>query len=454
MNETKLIFYRGTRGMGNVISIRYGNDRIILDFGAPFEPGHDIYDGTLRHRQRKRLKDALLLGKVPPVPGLFAKDLQDYPLTPHESSKLNTAVFISHLHLDHMSEADKIAKAIPVYIHEDGLTLQESLYQIQEEKKRRDFQSFRYHETIRVGTIEVMPCFSDHPCPGAAAFLIRTPDSCILYTGDIRFHGCDARKAFAEMEELGKEKIDLLICDATTTSTSHMKEAGSMQPGKEKAAGCISEQDIYDDIHKSLQDYEGLGIFNSYPRDVGMLKRMKQLGDRLGRIAVFEPDYALILERLTGICVPIYLPRLRTLPSYVSDLTERHPIIVMEETRSHPEKYLLQNSYSDILSLIDLEGIPGRYFQLFGEPLTDKDRGRRIQKSILAQLNLEYCSWSDLFSFSHCYPNHLGWLLETLKARTVVAVHSSHPEEMDPRCSRQIIPEEGREYRLIDGELL
>ena len=78
MSNTKVKFYRGTHGMGIVISITYGKDRIIFDFGAPFTPLAQVYDGTLKPRYENRVKDAVLLERIPSVEGVFSRhDLQD-----------------------------------------------------------------------------------------------------------------------------------------------------------------------------------------------------------------------------------------------------------------------------------------------------------------------------------------------------------------------------------------
>ena len=55
---------------------------------------------------------------MPRVEGLYRReDLFDLPLTSAEDSPWNTAVFITHLHLDHMAYMGAVAPEIPVYLH-------------------------------------------------------------------------------------------------------------------------------------------------------------------------------------------------------------------------------------------------------------------------------------------------------------------------------------------------
>ena len=442
MSKTAVRFYRGTHGMGIVISVTYDKDRVLFDFGAPFTPLAQVYDGTVLPRNINRVKDAILLERIPPVEGVFSKkDLQDLPVLSYEDCDLNTAVLVCHLHLDHMSEIDKIAPEIPVYIHRDGLKLLKALQDVNEKKAYRSYSSFQYHQTIEVGKITVTPYYSDHPCPGSAGFLIETPDSTVYYSGDIRFHGLGSQRAFDELDELAGKKTDLLIVDATTTSPS------------EFTGEIITEGDIYDDIYNNLADSDALGIFNRYNRDVAMMQHMIDLGNRLNRTTVYQPEFAYILNALTGIKAPIYWPDSQHIPECIKAMKDSYQIIPVREIREHPERYLLQNSYADILSLSDFDGIKGKYFHLFGEPLVKEQKEYQIMLNIVNKLNWQFRSYTNLYSFSHRYPEHLRNMIDKINATTVVAVHSKHPENLDPVNSVHFLPNENQDYILDHGIL-
>ena len=128
-------------------------------------------------------------------------------------------------------------------------------------------------------------------------------------------------------------------------------------------------------------------------------------------------------------------------------------VIAADEIRKTPERYLLQNAYRNILSLTDFDGIQGKYFHLFGEPLTEGQKAWNIMRNVLNKLNWQFFSYSNLYSFSHAYPNQLAYLVKQIGAKTVVAVHSKEPERLNPVDSIQVFPEEGKDYTLTDGEL-
>ena len=458
MSNTNITFYRGCHGMGILIEVKYKKDRVIFDFGAPFDPLANIYDGTVLPRIENRVKDAIFLKRAMNVPGLYsAKDVNGLDVIPYESCDLNTAILICHLHLDHMSEIDKVHPNIPIYIHTDGLKMQEQIDIMEENTIYRNYNSFEYNELISVGEIKVTPYFSDHPCAGSASFLIETPDSKILYSGDIRYHGKQREYAFKVMEDFNNKNIDLLIIDSTTTSPSEfimndeLKDKYS-KPSKDILPGSILEQDIYDDVYDALKDFDGIGVFNMYPRDISMLENMYEVGKKMNRVTLFEPYYANILYSLKGIKANIIEP-INIDKEYIEQLRKDFNFISIDEVRKNPNKYLLQNSYSNILNLISLDGINGKYYHLLGEPLVAGTKEYSIMCNFINKLNWDFKTYINLYSFSHAYPNHLAYVIDKVNAKTVVAVHSKHPENLNPMNSIQFFPEEGIEYNLNDGKL-
>lgn len=457
--NTEVNFIRGLHGMGVVIQITYDTSRVIFDFGEPFDPLAQIYDGTVLPRKENRLKDALLLKKAPMVHYVYRKqDLKDFALESSEDSPYTTAIFISHCHLDHMSDIDKVDPAIPVYLHNKGVALKKALEEIGEDTYYRDYSGFEYEQTFDIGCIKVTPYFSDHACIGSAGFLIETPDSRIVYSGDIRFHALEYERAYQEIEKYNKN-IDLLIVDSTTTSPSEFVFDQQIMeqykiPSKEFLKGTITEEGIYNDVRTQIKDYNGLAIFNLYHRDIRMLENMIQIAKENGRIAVFEPATAYIINSLLNIQVHVIYPNIETIPSYYKAVQANNIEVTKEEIIAHPESYYIQNSYRNILELIDFEHLPAKYFHLFGVPLTVKEKHYAILQNVLNKLNFQYFSYINLYSFSHAYPNNLAYYVQQVNAKAVVSVHSKKPESLNPVNSKHYLPKEQTDYLLINGQLI
>lgn len=458
--KTKVNFVRGLHGMGVIIMITHNKSRVIFDFGAPFEPATQIYDGTVLVRHKNRVKDSLLLNSAPMIDYIYSKkSLDDINLKPVEESPYQTAIFISHCHKDHMSEIDKVDPSIDVFLHHSGLKLKQILEEIKEDTYYRDYSGFQYNQKYTIGEIEVTPFFADHTCIGSAGFLIETKDCTIVYSGDIRFHGLQAKKAWQEVEKISAKKIDLLIVDSTTTSSSEFSynknEINMLNiPSKEILNKMLTEQNIYDDVKKQLKDHQGIAVFNLYHRDIRMLDNIINISYENSRKAVFEPHTAYIINELLGVSVNVMFPDNNQYFDFYEKVKNKNTIIDKKDILENPNNYFIQNSYKNILELTDYDGIKGIYFHLFGEPLLKGQKHYQIMKNVIDKLNWNFFSYINLFSFSHAYPNHLAYYIQKLNPAAVVAVHSKSPEALNPVNAKHYLPKENVDYYLIDGQLI
>ena len=463
--ETIVKFHEGLRGSGVVVSVSYHNSRVIFDFGAPFRPATNVYDGTVLRRNKASLRDAIKLKHVPAIDGIFPQaDLEGLSVIPYELSSINSAIVISHLHLDHMSNIGYVHPDVPVYMSVEAQRLQKSLDMVGEAIGNREFTGAPLYEPIQIGEITATPYFSDHPCYGSVGYLIKTPDSTIYYSGDIRFHGLQRERAFAELEKLCKENIDLLIIDGTTYSPSKfIHDAETIdemnKPSQDYLPGQFSEAGIYEDVHKFLSSSEGVGIFNIYHRDMQLINALVDTAKSLGREIVFEPETAYIVYSLLGIKSLYYVPDVDGYEKdeeYLNIVKSNCKEISADEIKKNGKKYFVQCSYHNLLQMFSLTdpNVKGEYFHLFGEPFTKDGKANRSLNKVLEMCNLENHAYANLYSFNHAFPNHLCYVIEKLNSKAVVAVHSNVPEKLNPMNSVAYLPEQNVPYILKNGELI
>jgi ribonuclease J len=181
-SKTRVRFWAGLRTIGGtVITIEYEDAKIVFDFGASYSPATNVLDGQVKLRQHALLHDYVRLGVLPPVDGLYdAEQLHGLAhIRPYNAkTDRKTAVFISHLHLDHMLGIGCIPEPVPVYMTKTSRRLYHRLYQIGEGVQgiNRSYQKMRLHEPVQIGEIEVTAFPMDHDVVGACGFYIKTPD--------------------------------------------------------------------------------------------------------------------------------------------------------------------------------------------------------------------------------------------------------------------------------------
>ena len=460
--NSKIKFYEGVTGDGVVASISYGKSRVIFDFGGPFSPMTQPYDGQVEKRKQSWVRDAIRLGQIPPVDGVFSeRDLGDRTdVVPFEQSEYQTSVIISHLHLDHMSGIGMVHPDIPVYLHEDGYKLQNLLDQIGESVSERDFTPVKLYQPFWIGDIKITAYYSDHPCAGAVGYLIETPDAKYYYSGDVRMHGGNLEQVLEDLEKLAQEEIDVLLLEATTFSPRMYERFGDepLQPSLEIPKGMITEKELLIQIQKDLEGSTSLGVFNIYHRDMELIKGLFEVARSTHREIVFEPKTAYIIMNMICEYPAVFVPdneEYANNPSaYLKEVLERTPKVVSyEDILSAPDKYFLQNSYVNILELFDLAAKGVKYYHLYGEPMVS---GTRSYENMMRVLNLtesNYASHANLFAYNHAYPNNLLYIAEAIKAKYLIPVHSTHPELFECRAATKLLAEKMVPYVWENGTL-
>lgn len=459
--KSEIVFYEGLSGSGVVASITYGKSRVIFDFGAPFNPMTQPYDGQVERRVKSWVKDAIRLGQIPPIDGVFCEsDLEpSRGITPYEKSDLTTGIIISHLHLDHMSAIGMAHPDLPVYIHRDGYRLQLLLNEIGEAVGTRDYSPVEYYEPFQIGEIRVTAYFSDHPCAGAAGYLIETPDGKYYYSGDVRMHGSRLDKVVEDIEKIAKEQVDVLILEATTFSPSKFEvDEEALKPSFDLPKGMVSEEQLLDQVLADLLKNKELGIFNIYHRDMELIKGLFDIAQRSNREIVFEPKTAYIVMKMLNLFPTILIPDNKEyeepLPEYFLEVKQKaRRVVCYQDIQDSPEKYFLQNSYENILELFDLPAQGARYYHLYGTPLVEGAKDYNNMLRVLKMTGTHYAAFANLYCYNHAYPNNLLYMANQIKAKNLIGVHSSSPEKLVCEASRPVLPQKGEVFQLEDGRL-
>ena len=112
----KLIFYGGVNEIGgNKILLEHKDTRVFFDFGQSFNFGSKYFTGWLLPRALNGLGDYFEFDLLPRIKGLYAeKLLLNTDLEYHEPSV--NAVFLSHVHFDHVGHLPFLDPQIPVYL--------------------------------------------------------------------------------------------------------------------------------------------------------------------------------------------------------------------------------------------------------------------------------------------------------------------------------------------------
>lgn len=465
---TKFTMYSGLRTFGGVIfSICYGNDRVIFEFGTPFDPSIAFFDGIVEPRAMSWVPDLLKLGVLPKINGLYRQeDLGKCLLMSAEKSEINTAVFISHLHLDHMALMGTIAPQIPVFLHHNAQVIEQGLETIGKgiQTLERTYSNFVPDQPISVGEIEVTPLSCLDRGYYDFSYLITTPDAKIHWTGDLVLNGLRSEKTWAQIKRLKSEQIDLMLCDGGAfTDSSLQKLYGSTDPNLAVPdpaipKGMLSTFEYKETVFNTIRECEGLCIFNFYQREMHEAAEYQDWAQRTNRQCVFEPDTAYLVQKFFNIKPNVFIPDAASFSStpiqpWLHELKQSANIISADEIWSNPKGYLLQNSYPHILELLSLPSLGGIYLHEGGEPIgTENSRFANLRR-IINTSGFHYMPSNENY-FGHAYPNQVKYFVDQIDPKILIPCHTTHPERLLPNNGTQFLPELYQTYQFVDHQLV
>ena len=428
--KTTFRFWSGLNTIGgNIAEIRYGDDRVIFDFGRAYNPADTLLTNA-QGREGRKVADMLRLGMIPAIDGLYAKA----DLTPVQGCKLipaedwaaagkNTAVFISHLHLDHMGAIDTIAPGVSVYMSAEGAALYEALMDIGEGPFRRGVKSFDYEKPVQIGGITVTGYAIDHDVHGASAILVETPDMSIAHSGDIRMRGQRPELNHSWIKTMHDKNVDYLFMEGTAFWPPRDDS------GVDNKLQQYKESEVAGEIGRVLLGAGGVGFFNFYHRNLERIDNLIKAAHSAGREIVFEPLTAKLVAQL--------MPAAKY---YV--LGEN---ITVTQINQNPKGYFVQNTMGNIFSLMDYEPAGSVYIHTNGIPLGPFDPAFNSMVSFLGALGIEFFT---VPSAGHGDMDDILQIVDGIKPKTLVPWHSPAPDQMIPLDSGQqvMIPQLGIWY--------
>jgi len=438
---TKLTFYGGVAEIGgNKILLDDRDARIWLDMGAPFDLGDDYFVEFLGPRDRFGLRDYFALDLMSRIPGLYSAEALE-PTDMNWQPPAFSGVFITHVHYDHTQHLRFVDPNIPVHLGEGARTILESLDTTARAPNLRlgmhAYATFRSGQSKTVDGVEVEPVHVDHSAPAAYGYLVHTSEGTVAYTGDLRHHGPMKQLTDDFIEAARAAKPIALITEGTRVMP-------------DDARGSLTEADVKAHAVPLLQKFKDkLALVTFPPRDVDRIRTFVETAQALGRKFVANAKTAhllLTLRKDTHIQVPdigkqddllLYDRQLRKTEPWERELQEKLKgrVVTAQEIAKHPADYLLQLDFWHLPELVDLTPPPGSPFiHSKSEPFEEDDANDVVLQNWLDRFGLVR---HQLHASGHLSEREVGEMIERIAPRTVIPVHTEHPERF-LRLARQV----------------
>lgn len=411
---------------GSKIHLLTNDVGLFLDFGLNFKKYGLYFEEFLQPRSARGIYDLLTLKLIPPLEGVYRKDLFPADLKIKSGIRPKAdAVFISHAHMDHWGNVGLLDECLPLYcssmtavickaIQDSGQSSFEGevaytaprgpvednplaigtqkgagcsgrpIYLVDDATSDEfgDFWRTTYSSkkldvifpskaNARIGKVNFKAFPVDHSIFGATCYAFETEAGWIAYTGDFRLHGTRGNLSHACVKELTKLKPRVLIVEGTYI--------------REKSR--VGEDEVYSNCLREVKGASGeLVIADFSPRNIDRLLIFLKIARETDRKLVITTKDAFLLHaiRLAEKDIPDVLadPHL-----YIFDeirasrnLWERDFIGVLygdkyikaSEIRKDQESSILAFSFWELKHLLDIMPGGGIYIYSTSEAFTEE----------------------------------------------------------------------------------
>ena len=457
--NTKIRFWNGLKTIGGtIVSVEYENSRVIFDFGLSYNPAEE-FSAIVKARYHAMVEDYINLNKIPAIDGLYSrKDLRNLSnIISAEEDERNTAILISHVHLDHIGAMGVVSPKIQVYLTEDSLRLYEAVEEIGEGVfGERSYRSLKYEDVLNIGEIKVIAVQLDHDVLGACGFFIETPDVKIVYSGDLRLHGKHPELTMDFVSKAHNFMPNLLLMEGTMINGE--KDSRDTKPSNE-LKGVNTEQQVKEMLVDKFEKAKGLVLVNTSERNLERIAHIVESAEAAGRKIVLEPATAYLISRIINMDnFTIYKSEeleaellKDDVVGWMTELLEASEVVSYRDINLNPKKYVIQNSFKNLMELLDLNLKKSVYIHSNAIPLGAYDPDFQRLQEFLRKLKVDY---EYIGTPGHAFHSHLKYIINEIAPDILVPLHSFYPEKLYPESRLQFLPHYGVEYIVKDKKMI
>ena len=284
---------------GSCVEVCTAATRIVIDIGMPLvnPDGSEFDSKKISGLSAEELRKEKIL---PAIPVLY--DSVD---------NKETALLISHSHLDHYGLVSFVSRKIQVYLGEATHKLIELSGVFAGKKEEIETpRYFKSYSPFTFGDIEITPYIVDHAAFDAYAFLIRGEGKSLLYTGDFRSHG-RKHKYFYKFLRVVPKNVDWLLMEGTSLSRKEEKFP--------------TEEELEIQFTKTFKETQGINMVYVSGQNVDRLVTVFRSCKRSRKLFVIDFYIAAVLSELAalGYGIPYPSPDFSNIKVFFPNLLRR-----------------------------------------------------------------------------------------------------------------------------------
>jgi ribonuclease J len=419
----KIKVHRGAKEIGgSCVEISSGASTILVDLGLPLDfNGENTTESCLPNS----------------VQHLF-----------NQSGKSIDGVLLSHPHLDHYGLAGEIPTEIPVYCGKASWDLMKATARFSPNNYSLPIvEHFEAWKKFHLGTFTITPYLMDHSAFDSYGFLISTAGKNIFYSGDFRGHGRKSKLLTRLPHSL--PEIDALLMEGTLVGN----RINEIQD---------SESDLEDKFVKIIEQTQGITLVTTSSQNIDRLVTIFRAVKRCNLLFIIDFYTAEILDILQKyaklpnaswprirVCYPQFLAR-QFEKNGMENILSRHRKNGIKWTRINEKKgeivMLVRPGFmADIKRFVNLDNASWIYSMWPG--YFERSNSLQRLKSFLWESGVRY---EYLHTSGHAPVDDLKAFVNTLSPKTVIPIHSFHPEKYPDLFENVKMVNDGEEIEITN----
>jgi len=409
--KVKIRVYGGLNEIGgNCVVVEDEDRKIVFDNGIRFSVLRRLYGGRIEPLGPLELR---AVGAIPPLEALQGA----------------SAIYISHLHLDHTGLLGSITPEVDIKIPSTRVLENTLMSWYRKPGSWLAYVPPDYTAKIEEATSEkedenrVIALPVSHSCFPAYSFLYTGSDATIFYSGDLRLDPLIniSHRLDEVMRSVGVDKVDLALIEGTNFSADHTPATAST---------------FRDYISLMLREYELVSV-SIDPLDLEAFMAILDLSMLMGRNLVIGSERLLwVIEEVEKI-MPEALDKI-----YVSEELEiptpllLRNISLANEVFKDPKSYVVAIEPVGLLQIFRKLKISGETPDLTGSTVVLMDPEPRESIKEVEEGALR--TWLKTFGIQalrlrlsgHYLPHQFRNIIETIKPKEIIPIHTEEASLM------------------------
>ena len=459
-DRTTITFHSGLDTIGGVImEVRYNDCRAFFEAGTAYNPAFDMFDGKVNLR-RNFISDYLWTDEIPKIDGIYRKEdiAERYPdlISAEDYDIKDQAFYITHLHLDHMRLMGMISPLVRVHLSNPAKIIEKALEEVgQGVESIRGCSYTDIPDESWVGDIHVTRFILNDDSYQDYSFLIETPDLTLHHTGDVFVYGKYEQNILNEIKYLNEKNVDILVCEGTRFFSSADPQV-KIDPCFDPPEGMITFDRLKERMTEMVSAYPGLVMFDYYEREMSDVLLFEEIAKNCNRELVYEPESSHIINSFFGYRVNVMIPdTYEEIPDYVKEVISHNKLITKDMVIADPTRYMVQNTYSTILELLDYRNVQTLYLHHSGPPLGDFDPKLKQMMRIIELCNMDYVKTyfgEDGYFSPHAETCQILAYINMVNAKLTVPAHSSNRKAMEANITLPYYHAQEKKTYVYDRE--